>query len=426
MLAADKIAKLLRCSPETISRVEKQMEAAFKKAGVLDKILEENKQRIGGVFRILGISEGAKAGEIFDALVSKVECDDHDLAKVLGSVNFSSKEDCDRLGRLAANSAGNLSGLFLKIDKAKEFLLKEPPKNSMNLLGYSDMKTMLEKEDVFEIYASLRFIEEKDWLNNVFFKQYESLAPPDFEEREIICRGLHPKWAKAAEKFVTKKYHNISHLKELGFIFIIPIQLGASGELLRNFSLLLHYFHEVEFYSDIFRGFADKKENFADNLISSFRGDVPECESVKEDKNKWLIIQRYLAKDDLFDLRMFVPHVNSEAIHWHKAEDDLAKISLNGGSPAAFMEFWKDMNWVGDYFLNGNGGQSVFKLESTEELIGFNLVDIAMSLVKEKELIKYLYHQQEALWNKIFLEYVGADKFEKIIKENWLKGHVEL
>jgi hypothetical protein len=47
-------------------------------------------------------------------------------------------------------------------------------------------------------------------------------------------------------------------------------------------------------------------------------------------------------------------------------------------------------------------------------------------LVKEKEMVKYLYHQQEALWNKIFAEYFGEEKMEEIIKSNLLKGYVEI
>jgi len=49
-----------------------------------------------------------------------------------------------------------------------------------------------------------------------------------------------------------------------------------------------------------------------------------------------------------------------------------------------------------------------------------------MSLVKEKEMIKYLYHHQEALWNKIFISYLGQEKVEAIVKENLLKGWFEI
>jgi len=53
-------------------------------------------------------------------------------------------------------------------------------------------------------------------------------------------------------------------------------------------------------------------------------------------------------------------------------------------------------------------------------------VDSVMSLVREKELIKYLYHHQEALWNKIFMEYFSNEQLEKFSKEYLLQGYFEI
>ena len=124
-----------------------------------------------------------------------------------------------------------------------------------------------------------------------------------------------------------------------------------------------------------------------------------------DERRSFLNIQRYLAKDDENDRRLFLPHINPEAFHWDRAEDNLAKIEG--------LEFWKNLDWIGDFFKIETGG---------EILVSFNLVDTVMSLVKEKEMVKYLYHHQEALWNKIFSEYFGEDKMEKAIKENIARG----
>ena len=45
---------------------------------------------------------------------------------------------------------------------------------------------------------------------------------------------------------------------------------------------------------------------------------------------------------------------------------------------------------------------------------------------KEKELIKYLYHHQEALCNKIFIEYFGQDQLENFSKDYLLQGYFEI
>ncbi len=81
------------------------------------------------------------------------------------------------------------------------------------------------------------------------------------------------------------------------------------------------------------------------------------------------------------------------------------------------MAFWQNLNWVGDYFKSETG---------VDILVSFNLVDTAMALVKEKESIKYLYHHQEALWNKIFSEYFGEGKMEEMMKKNIIRGYLKV
>ena len=81
------------------------------------------------------------------------------------------------------------------------------------------------------------------------------------------------------------------------------------------------------------------------------------------------------------------------------------------------LQFWHNLDWVGDYFKDEVGN---------DVLVSFNLVDTVMSLVKQKELVKYLYHHQEALWNKIFIEYFNREELEKFSKEYLLQEYFEV
>ena len=81
------------------------------------------------------------------------------------------------------------------------------------------------------------------------------------------------------------------------------------------------------------------------------------------------------------------------------------------------LTFWGDIGWVGDYFRDENG---------IDVLVSFNLVDTVMSLVKQKDMIKYLYHHQEALWNQIFIEYFGKDALLEYSRAHLLKGYFEI
>ena len=413
----EKIAKILRVKPEALDALEQKMNKITGKSGVLEKIDALNDETIKNRLQSLGLKNDSSAQEVFSALIKKITLADRTFVEKFGGVSVANINDCQKVLDGIKDSQEKLIGFFLKKNKAAELLRKEPPLNIVRALGYKNIEEALVKEDIFELFAALRFIEDGEWLNNVFFKQYESLTADDFEERGVEIKVLSQKWAKAAEGFVKKKYHNISHLKEFGAIFVIPITLNIPGELLRMVSLVLHYYHEVKFYSDVFRNFSGEAD-FAAKMIQTLKGSTIENKPPQTDKAQWLVIQQYLAKKDENDWRLLAPHINPEAIHWRKAETGIVKLGQSlAGLQEGDFEFWEDLDWVGEYFTSEKNGN---------ELVSFDLVDVVMSLVKEKELVKYLYHQQEALWNKIFSEYFGEEKMEEIIQKNLLNGFVEI
>ncbi len=412
--AIKKIARILRTDKDTVFSVCERMEDVTGKKDVPKKIIEENEQLIERSLKTLGVRRDAYQFEVYDALIEKIRQNDDFIFKIFKEPRCIDYEGCKVLLNFALETANVPEGFFIKTKKAREFLKNKPPKKILEALGYKDVDELLEKEEMTQVFAALRFMEDTEWLNNEFFSQYIDLTPEDFEFREIELKVLDRKWLDAAEKFLKKKYHNVSHLKELGVIFVIPLEMKVHGETMRLFSLILHYLNEVTFYSNLFQKFAEKKEVFAERVISSLRGDVLE-ERLPENKvANWMIIQRYLAKDDEYDWRLFEPHINPEALHWSKAEKNVA--DFNKRFPESGLDFWKDLDFVGDFFKTRSG---------VDNLVSMNLIDTVMSLVMEKQMIKYLYHHQEAMWNKIFSEYVGGqEEMEKIIVDNFVKGYI--
>lgn len=418
---SERIARILRVDKRTISQLELELEKITGKVGVFKNIVEENDRLLDNRLSVLGLNRNSTAEEVYDALISKIESDDLAIFKALNIASLSHHESAQRVVNFVKELHPPTEGYFLKYEKAKQLLVAEPPKKILEALGYKYVEEMLQKEDLLEVYSALRFLEEPEWLNNVFFKQYETLHPDDFEKRKIQLRALHPKWARAAERFVAKKYHNVSHLKELGVIFVIPLFLGISGETLRLLSLLLHYLNEVNFYSELFAEFIGLESGFAKNVISLLRGDVVENRLpelvIEARRPKFLVIQRYLAKDDENDWRLFEPHINPEALHWQKAEEEIQLVNQKLTGFANNMSFWGGLGAVGDFFKTDTG---------VDVLVSFNLVDTVMALVKQRELIKYLYHHQEAMWNKIFAAYFGQARLMAISKKYILKGWFEI
>lgn len=418
MTSQEYIAKIFRTEIETIIEVEKKMEAATGKTGVIDRIVKENERLISQTLSLLKC-HGYTAENVFRNLITKLQKDDRALFDLFKRPEGTTKDGLKTLFNFATESA-NIDSLFvLKKEVAADILRKNPPPNVIKALGYKDVNELLEKEDLFEVFAALRFVENNEWMHGVFDETYKNLTPQDFEERRVDLRVLSEKWLKIAEKFVKKKYHNISHLKELGVIFVIPLKIDTPGETLRLFSLVLHYLHEVDFYSKLFRK-AALLDNFGKKIISLLKGEILE-QPKNENKMVWPIIQRYLAKDNPDDPYLLIPHVNPEALHWKKAEKEIGDLGKRFST--IDLEMWSGLDWVGGFLKKGN---EVAEGGLQEELISFDLVDMVMALVQKEQRIKYLYHHQEALWNHIFEEYLGTDSLEKLMLDNFDKGFIEI
>jgi len=387
------------------------------KKKVIDEIYETNQRILEITLKKLKVKT-ENSEEIFFSLINRLRRADKTLSNYFGNPNFIKPESFKPMITKALELMGGKKGFYLKEEVAKDLLRKNPPPNLLKAGEYRNVNDLIKREDVYEIYANLRLLEDGKWMNDVFLNEYKNLKADDFEEREAKFIILDRRWLELAMKFVEKKYHNLSHLKELGVVFILPMTDHADGENFRLFSLSLHYLNELAFYSKLIKRYS-QFDDFGNKLIALLQGNVAESrKGLKHDD--WMIIQRYLAKIDKRDPRLLSPHVNPEVIHWKKAERILAQFSKEVPEiELGFWEdlFWQDFDWIGDFYNSEKEG---------EILVSFDLVDNIMSLVQEKELIKYLYHQQEALWNRIFEGYAGGDKeLEKMVLDNIDKGYIE-
>jgi hypothetical protein len=416
MTPVEYIAKLLRTPEPVLAELFEKMEKLSGKKGVPEKIFKENKEVVGRKLEELGIREGkADAQYVETELLRKTKEADEAFFEFLGKPDFAKQECCNLMIEILKKTANITKGFFVKEEKLRSFLMLNPPKNIMDALDYKNIADMLANEDLYEIFAALRFVENEKWLNQVFFHPYNDLRADNFEEREIKINVLSEKWTAIGQKFVGKKLHNISHLKELGFVFVLPMQKDHFvGQSLETFSLILHYLHEIDFYSKLFKKYS-VLPNFGANLVNLLSGAIAESMPKPDDNVLWRIIVRYLAKIDANDPRLFAPHVNPETIHWLKAEKEMDRMADK--NPQIKMDFWRGIDdFVGEIFPAGKKG---------EDIVSFDLLDNVISLT-HGGLEKYLYHQQEALWNKIFIEYMGEEKLEDMVVQNLEKGYIEL
>lgn len=414
-----KLAQMLRISPGDLLNLDQKMTAITGQKGVIEAVAAENDELVVKNMAELNLPHDSSAEEIYSALINRLTHLDQHLFELLGKPNLANMAiTCGKMCEVVFQVFAPPKGLFIKREKVVEILEKHKPDNLIKHFGYSSVAELVDKEGFASVVSALRFAQSQEWMHEFFDKAYDDLRPNDFEEREVEIKILEQKWVDVAEKYLEKKYHNVSHLKEFGVIFITPIKLDIPGETSRMFTLLLHYLHEVPFYSSLFRKYMADPD-FITKFKSLLRGDVPSGPMLDGGKVTWRIVQRYLAKDNENDPRLFEPHVNPEAEHWYRAERDfgrLGRMMEEKDDGQMSFRFWIGLDFVGDYFKDRDG---------QEHLVGFNYIDLVMSLVK-KGHIKYLYHQQEALWNKIFLEYMGRETMNRLIEENIVKGFIEL
>lgn len=413
-----KLAAILRTTPEVLYKLDEQMGKITGQEGVMEAIANQNDVLVSKTLAELSLMRNSTAEEVYAALINRLINLDQNLYELLDKPDLVQMSvTCGKLCDMAFKLFSPPRGLFIKKEKVAELLEKYRPDNLLNHFGYISAKELLDKEGFASVVSALRFTQSKEWMHNFFNVAYGELKPEDFEERDVELKVLETKWLAVADKFLEKKYHNISHLKEYGVIFVIPLPIDTAGETLRMFTLIMHYLHEVPFYSDLFRKFV-KDLDFIDKFKSLLRGDVSD-KKVENGKLVWRVVQTYLAKDDEQDFRLIEPHVNPEAEHWLKVSEDLIRLNRMMGSEdhgKIDLGYWSKLDYVGDFFPDKNG---------QEQLVSFDLTDLIMSLVKKGQ-VKYLYHQQEALWNKIFSEYQGRERMNELIEANIINGFIEL
>ncbi|HEX9595071.1 MAG TPA: hypothetical protein VF996_03005 [Candidatus Saccharimonadales bacterium] len=361
-------------------------------AGILEKAHNAMKK--------LGLDHQDTTGpELYAALVSKVKEHDEHLAKQMGGTADETPTSLiPKIKTIVDKADVNKSCWVLKRSVAKEFLRKTPPKNIMKQLGYRSVDSMLKKENLAEVFGALRFAEDSEWLDK-FNEEYKTLQPSDFETREIeIVVMPHERWANICEDFIRKKKHNITHLKEMGVILLLPVKVEhLPGMATWSGSLVFHYINEIRLYSAFFK-LKQVQPNFGEVFVETLIADPNLGPIMAGQEIHWRVIQRYFGKiKDEYHPEIFEPHVQPEDLHWRKAEEMLYKIDPE-------LKFWEDMDYVA---LMYDGGP-----------VTFNMMDVAASYTNQTPYEeREIYHFRESLWNEIFIRYMG----QKTLEEQVLK-----
>ena len=201
----EELAKLLGTTKAKLERLSDEMGEFTGKKDLPTYFLEKIRTEQTETLTELNLSEKASRKEVLGALQDRAEKVEEELMGIFSQPDLQDHSTIKTIFNRAFEIVGPPKGLFLKEEKAKEFLRKNPPKNILNQLGYDSVEKLIEKEDLFEVYSGLRFLEDRKWQNEIFFAPLAELTPEDFEKRDMVLRILDPeKWGSSALNFVKK------------------------------------------------------------------------------------------------------------------------------------------------------------------------------------------------------------------------------
>jgi hypothetical protein len=392
------LSQLLAADEPLFSLAIKDLESASGKSGMDVRLISEIIEKTHQTARLLDLDASDTTGEeLYRALLNKIKLHDQHLVKLIGG---SEPEDVQSLLPLIKKAAESAkiprSAWVLKRSVAKRLLQETPPKNVMKQLGYSSIESLTKRENLGEIYGALRFAESPAWLKK-FNGTYKNLSASDFETREIEIIVLDKiRWVNLTEDFVRQKRHNITHLKELGVILMLPTKLQSlPGITITALPLIFHYLNEIRLYSAFFK-LQQVKHNFGKIVAETLNADTRLSTVMAGSRVHWRVIQRYYGKlENETHPEIFEPHVQPEDLHWRKAEELLFEMD-------PILGFWKNMDFVG--------------VMAGKMPVSFNLIDVSMAYCTGAPYDHRIYfHMRDSLWNELFMRYMGHQSLESQI-----------
>src|SRR3990170_6861230 len=173
----EELANLLGTTKEKLESLSDEMGEFTGRKEVPEQLVEKIKRERQQALSQLGLNGSSSRKEVLAALAQRVELLEEEVKKVLGEPAMSDHAYIQKLFNRAVAISKPKKGFFLKEEKAKEFFRKNPPQNILAQLKYSSAEELLAKEDLFEVFSALRFLEDRKWQNEVFFAPFKKLTP---------------------------------------------------------------------------------------------------------------------------------------------------------------------------------------------------------------------------------------------------------
>lgn len=396
---AHALSQLLDAHEPLFTMEMQDLERISGHASIDVKLIADISQKVRLKIKELGLDpDDTTSNELYHALQGLMKLHNEYLTKAIGcKLDSDLDSQCKAIKKAIDKLKIPKTCWVMKQSVAKKILKAYPPKKVMKYLGYKSIDSMIKREPIAELYAACRIIETTSWQNN-FIKSYKKLTPSDFELREIKTIVLKKeRWSVAAAPYVKASRSNITHLKELGAVIILPIDVEyLKGAVISIMSLAIYYIGEIRSYSAFFK-LHQVRPDFSTVIVDTILKDPPTKAKLAGKDMHWRIIQRHFGSTEHIQAELFEPHVQVEDLFWRKAEEVLYRLE-----PA--LKFWEDLDYVGSF--------------RTETPVSFNMMDNAISYCNGLSFIRRSSnHLRQSLVNELYLRYLKQPTVESVILE---------
>jgi hypothetical protein len=393
------LSQLLDAQEPLFSMEIQDLERISGHASIDVQLIADIAQRVRMKLNELGLDpEDTTDKELYHALQGLIKLHDEYLTKAIGCKPHA---DLDTQFQAIKKTLDTLkipkSCWVLKQSVAKKILKANPPKKVMKYLKYKSIDSMIKRESIIEIYAACRFLETKSWQEK-FIGTYKKLMPSDFELRDVKVLVLKKdRWSAASEPYVKASNSNMTHLKELGSVVILPMDIEhLRGAVISILSLAIYYIGEIRSYSAFFK-LHQVRPDFGAVIVKTILKDPATKAKLGSKELHWRIIQRHFGNTEHIQASLFEPHVQVEDLLWRKAEEVLYTIE-----PA--LKFWEHLDYVGSFH--------------TETPVSFNMMDNAVSYCNGLSFkSRSTTHLRQSLVNEMYLRYLDQPSIEAVILE---------
>lgn len=391
------LSQLLGAGEPIFSASIQHLEAATGNTGIDVRLVADIVTKSHIAMKSLGLDNRDTTGpELYHALLGLAAKHDEFLARRLGASDPADVSDIIRRVRAVLLEVESEKSVWVVKHSVMKRLLKAyPPKIAQKALGYRSVDSMLKREPLVYILAAARIVESEKW-HQTFLRSYTTLRPIDFENRPIdVVYADSARWVKLSRDYVSKTGKNLTHLKELGAVILLPFPLThLQGISLAILPLGLHYLNEIRAYNSYFK-VTQVRPDFGELVRAAIVDDLSEHARILGRPIHWRIIHRHFGARQNAIPELFDPHVTMEDLEWRKAEDILYRIE-----PA--LHFWLDLDYVGVTFH--------------DRPISLALGDVSVCLINRFPYAqRSLQYMQRSLWNEIYQRYIGHPTFERQI-----------